>query len=156
MNRTPRSNRFSTFLVGIFALSVCGCTTGYDLLDTGMGSIEMAAAGDRYAAITETNLYQDGGYLVITGLVEEKPMATPPTAYNPHVDVAVFSPDGTLSLKRSVAITLQESLESEFKIRLPYLAERGARVRFAYHGNRQLAEESVNCPENAAALSAGA
>jgi len=107
---------------------------------------------DRYAAITETELYQDGDCLLVTGSVEEISADFLPAGYDAHVDVAVLAPDRKVARKRSIRISLAEGVQSDFKVRFPYFAERGTVVRFAYHSDRRLADGAPNCGENAAVL----
>jgi hypothetical protein len=156
MDRKIRSKGFIGLLICLVALLVSGCTATYDLIETGVGSIELAASGDRYAAITEADLYQDGAYLVVSGSVEERFVSLSPVNYSAHVDVAVLTPDGKPASKRSLKISLEESSQSDFEVRFSYFAEPGTRVRLAYHSNRRLIEGVPNCGENAAVLPAGA
>ncbi|HOV86602.1 MAG TPA: hypothetical protein PLM79_09585 [Syntrophobacteraceae bacterium] len=152
MSTKTLSKGLTGLFIYLVALSASGCTTGYDLLDTGMGSIELVASRDRYAAITETELYQDGDCLLVTGSVEEISADFLPAGYDAHVDVAVLAPDRKVARKRSIRISLAEGVQSDFKVRFPYFAERGTVVRFAYHSDRRLADGAPNCGENAAVL----
>jgi hypothetical protein len=139
------------FIVCTFAVAFWGCTASYDLIENGTGSIEIIAAGDEYASITELDLYQDGRYLVISGNVEEKDHRRPPDGYDAHVDMAVFAPNGKLVKRRSAGISPAGGIEeSLFKVRVPYLAEEGTLVRFAYHSGHPLAGGGLNCGDNAA------
>jgi hypothetical protein len=149
VNKQPK--KLAALLVCLLVLSVSGCTTSYDLIETGAAAIELATSGDSCAAITDVNLTQNGDCLIISGSVQERSNAWLPADYDAHVDVAVFAPDGKLAQKRSLRISLEESSQSAFEVRFPYIADRGTLVRFAYHSDRRLAEGVPNCGQNAAA-----
>ncbi|MEN6437788.1 MAG: hypothetical protein ABFD97_04335 [Syntrophobacter sp.] len=143
--------RPSKGLAGIYlflaAMLASGCTAGYDLVEKGMGAVELLTPGDRYMAITYANAYQDGIYLVVSGSIVAKSSESPPAGYDAHVDVAVLAPDGKLADKRSLDILLGESSRHEFRIRFPYFAKLGTLLRVAYHGGLRLTDDVSNCGE---------
>ena len=118
-----------------------GCAMNrVDLVDTGKLSLEQHRTGKVY--IAWSGAYEQDDSFVISGVLRRRDSVG--TAIRTHVDVTVFSPDGTiLDEARSsdvyVArrITGRSYLSFErFKVRFPDIPATGSSVRVVSHSGR--------------------
>ncbi|HOV86601.1 MAG TPA: hypothetical protein PLM79_09580 [Syntrophobacteraceae bacterium] len=144
------------FVLLIVALTAYGCATpGVNLVENRTASVEIISAGDEKAFLKETDVYQDGTELVVTGYVKRKSRWSLPRDYDAHMDMAVFTSDGKLIDKASAGFLPMprvKSLQSPFTARFQLVAPKGTTVRFAYHRFQSKPSKTFDCGQNAVIL----